>query len=78
MANVGGIHYFKVVDNKFVKASKNAPDSIGMFIAGGPAVDKKVALANAKLADLHNVKTLATPKQSGLQQVKNYISSFFK
>ena len=78
MANVGGIHYVKIVDNKFVKASKNAPNSIGMFIAGGPAVDKKVALANAKLADSYNAKTLATPKQGTFQKVKNYISNFFQ
>lgn len=78
MANVGGIHYVKIVDNKFVKANKNTPNSIGMFIAGGPAVDKKVALANAKLADLYKIRPLPAPKPTLFQKVSNYISKIFQ
>ena len=74
----GGVKYLRILTNgeklQFVNATHGTSD-VGVFVAGGPEVDKKVLEANHKtMIRNHSKKTSYTKHNSLLQSIRNILN----
>ena len=75
----GGVSFVRIfqVDGglRFVEVKKGASNAVGVFLAGGPAIDKKVLEANHKtMIRNHSKKTSYTKHNSLWQSIRNILN----